>query len=537
MVTTRSGKEIIRDSCTKEKKTKIKPTKKKLKFIKLNFDDLEDNNNDDSEDNDESSLSDTDIDDMIMEETYPVPKEIEKKPSLVNYYQKLVKKIKNKEPNIEKILNAKIRLKRKVDLIQEYFIFMYTYPYSEERLFFKKKIVEKMQYYKREYKEFRKHKQKYFELEKIEKDDSDMMTIKSKLLELDTSPKNIQILFRRFSTLESKTSMDDEYYKALNWMKSCLLLPFNRIKKIPFESEISKFLLFIRNELDKELYGMSNVKEQLLLYVHNRLLNPNTQNIPLCLLGPPGIGKTSISLVLSRVLNLPFEQINMGGATNSEFLLGFESCYVGSKPGRIANALIQSGYKNTILFFDEFDKATENNHIVNSMLHITDPVQNKSFRDHFFGDIEIDLSNCWFIMSMNSKPLDKALDDRLFYIHISEYSEKEKFYIVRNYLIPKTLTNFNLSSSDVIIDDETIRYMIKKVSSGESGIRLLKQTINDIFSKILFLIKNKTLETSFSLNTKEENLELPFKISKTVMNQLIKEKKERINPSILHMYI
>lgn len=526
MVTTRSGKETIKEKePQKEKKSKVK--KPKFKIVRIQ---------DDEENDDDDFFTDSEED--YSEESYPIPRHVEKNKKLAKDYKKLIQRIKSKEPTMEKILKAKIRMKRKLDLIQEYFILTHSYPYTEERFFLKKRMNEKLKYYKQEFQEFKKNKTKFSDLESIEKNDSDMMLIKSKLIDLETSPKNLQLLFQKFNSLEAKQGMDEEYFKALNWLKSCLKLPFNRVKEIPFQSEISKFLLFIRNELDRELYSMVDVKEQILLYVHNRIMNPLTQNFPLCLIGKPGIGKTSIALVLSKVLNLPFQQINMGGATNAEFLLGFDSTYVGAKPGRIANAMISSGYKNGIIFFDEFDKATENKDIVSSMLHITDPAQNKSFRDHFFGEIEIDLSNCWFIMSMNEKPMDKALNDRMCYIHINEYTEKEKFYIVKNYLLPKATDNLNLNPNDIQVDDHTIYYMIRKISPGESGIRLLKQTINEMLSKIIFLVNNQELETSFSFPKEKRNvLQLPFHITNYVVDQLIKNKTERINPSILHMYV
>lgn len=530
MVSTRSGIQTVKNSPIK-KTSKIQKKKFKLVEIKKNDDDIDDLTQSDSDDSSQ-------IEDEFLEEYYEAPNDLQKDKKLTEYYDSLVKNIKANEPTLNLILKSKIRKKRKLDLIQEFFIFKFSYPYSEERFIMKKQIIQKLKYYKKEYIQFVNNRKNFMQLENLEKNEFDIMDLKSKLLNLKTSEKNIQILFQKFNSLEAKGNMDDEYYKALNWLKLCLKLPFDSIKSIPYQSDISAFLVQIKNELDRELYGMTHVKEQLLLYIHNRIMNPLTQNSPLCLIGKPGIGKTSIALVISKVLQLPFSQISMGGVTNSEFLLGFDSCYVGSKPGRIANALIQSKCKNCVLFFDEFDKCTENKDIVNSMLHITDPIQNRSFRDNFFGDISIDISNCFFIMSMNEKPIDKALDDRLFYIHLTEYSEKEKFNIVKNYLLPKCLKNLNISLTDMLIDDDTIKYFVQKISPGSSGIRTLKQNLNDIVSKLMFLINNQSLETSFSLQRYQNSiLKLPVTIDKYIIDQLSHKNEEKISTSILHMYI
>lgn len=548
MVKTRSGKETILK--TKDRKTKHKKHRTHLcKLIPIQEDEEEISPQQKETENDEFIFSDEESEseeeeEEFLEESFPIPHSLQETKSvkLKNYYNRLIKKIKRKEPTIEKILKSEIRMKRKLEMIQQFFIFKFSYPYSEERLYKKKKIMEKLSQYEREFQDFKKNKTKFMNLEEMEKADSDLIQMKSKLMEIETSEKNIKILFQKYNALESKSTtsaMDDEFFKALNWFRLCLKLPFNRRIDVthPYQNEISKFLYTIRQELDEELYGMTDVKEQLLLYVHNRLMNPITvNNAPLCLLGAPGVGKTSIATVLAKVLYLPYAQINMGGVHNSEFLLGFDSCYVGSKPGKIANALIQSSYKNILLFFDEFDKILNNKEIVNSFLHILDPEQNTRFKDNFFGDIEIDISNCWFIMSLNEKLTEeKALDDRLFYIQINGYTEKEKTEIVKKHLLPKSLSSLNLKENDIIMSEEILRFFVRKFSPGESGVRVLKQQIQDLCSKLLFLVNNQdNMKVSFRLPDK---IQLPIHVSEQMINTVLKNKEKRINSSISHMYI
>ena len=161
-------------------------------------------------------------------------------------------------------------------------------------------------------------------------------------------------------------------------VQKALELPYNKIVKIKSD-DTTKLLQHIRSSLDKELFGMEKVKEQILLYVHNKLMFPSTQSQCLGLIGPPGVGKTSIALCLSTILNIPFEQISLGGITHADFIKGHDFTFVGSKPGQIASSLINLKCKNGILFMDEFEKISDNKDVVNSMLHITDTSQNKNF--------------------------------------------------------------------------------------------------------------------------------------------------------------
>ena len=164
---------------------------------------------------------------------------------------------------------------------------------------------------------------------------------------------------------------------------------------------------------------MADIKEQILLFINSKLLNPDMKGCCLGLIGPPGTGKTSIARIIAEVLDYPFEQISFGGVTNTEFIKGHDFTYIGSQPGIIAKSLTRMKYKNGILFFDEYEKISANKDIVSTLLHITDPSQNNTFRDQYLSDITIDLSSIWFIYSMNEFPEDSALKDRIYSIRSS----------------------------------------------------------------------------------------------------------------------
>jgi ATP-dependent Lon protease len=498
--------------------------------------------NDDPLDNEDVSDKDSinEIDeeeDELFENDYSLPSLIKNNNVLSEKCEKIITSLKDEEPCLEKILSAKIRFKRKKELFQWFFIYRYSFPNSEDRLIMKDDINERLKRYKNEYKDFMKNRKEFLEMEKIEEQEKDIFILKQKLFSIETTEENRRLLFQKFNELDSREYHDEEYYKLYYWFKKALELPYNKIVDIK-SNDTTKLLQNIRSSLDKELFGMDKVKEQILLYVHNKLMFPSTQSQCLGLIGPPGVGKTSIALCLSTILNIPFEQISLGGVTHADFIKGHDFTFVGSKPGQIASSLINLKCKNGILFMDEFEKVSENKDVVNSLLHITDTSQNKNFHDNFFGEIAIDLSNIWFICSMNEKPLDKALSDRIFYIKIDGYSKKEKVKIVQNYLLPRSLKNLGLKETDVSMNENIISIVIEKIASNEEGIRILKQGVQSIISKLSFLVNNQQhLKVSFSLPNSYYPLHYPIEIDDKMIGLLLKEFEKQQNSSIDYLYV
>jgi len=201
---------------------------------------------------------------------------------------------------------------------------------------------------------------------------------------------------------------------------------------------------------------------------------------------------TAISKALSECLKLPFAQVSFGGVTNAEFLMGHDYTYVGSRPGEITRCLIRMGSKNGILFFDEFDKATDKKDIMSTLLHITDFSQNNEFRDNYFPEIAQDLSKIWFIYSMNELPTDPAMLDRLEIIRVDEYTSDERKLIAKNHLFPKYVSELKIEN-DMIITDSGLKSIID-LSSGsqhKKGVRDLERCINLIVEKVYFFLCNR----------------------------------------------
>lgn len=221
---------------------------------------------------------------------------------------------------------------------------------------------------------------------------------------------------------------------------------------------------------------------------------------------------TRIARIVADAMDYPFEQISFGGVSGPEFLRGHDYTYIGSKPGMIVESLSRMGVKNGVLFLDELDKATENKDVCATLLHITDPVQNHEFRDRYLSELTIDLSKIWFIYSMNNLPSDLALKDRLHIININGYTVKDKVIICNNYLLPKALENINRNPGDIYASTETLYYLINRVcSSYDKGVRNIERVINDICSKIHFLVCNQ--DENGNLNLGKISFDLGVKMS------------------------
>jgi ATP-dependent Lon protease len=247
------------------------------------------------------------------------------------------------------------------------------------------------------------------------------------------------------------------------------------------------------------------------------------------LLGPPGTGKTAIAKTLSKCLDFPFEQISFGGVSDPEFLTGHDYTYIGSRPGEIVRCLSRMGYKNGIIFLDEFEKTSGKKGISSTLLHLTDFTQNHEFRDNYLADITIDLSNIWFIYSMNSLPDDTALRDRIFTINVEGYNIKDKIQIVQNYLLPRAVKNIGRKDKDITITEESALYLINKIDKGNEnkGVRNLEKTIKDIVNKIHFLVSNKKdriLQVGFNITFDVKIInEYPVQIGKESIDKFVED--------------
>lgn len=257
-----------------------------------------------------------------------------------------------------------------------------------------------------------------------------------------------------------------------NYIETCLEIPFGKETKDRIDIDQA------RKILDEDHDGLEEVKARIIEYLAALKLNPELKNQVLCLVGPPGTGKTSVASSIARAMNRRFVRISLGGVRDEADIRGHRKTYIGSMPGRIINALTQAGSMNPLILMDEVDKLTRDSHgdPASALLEVLDTEQNKTFRDHFI-ETPIDLSDCLFITTANTlSTIPQPLIDRMEIVEMKIYTRAEKFSIARHHLIPKQEKRHGLSGRTLKIDDAALYAIIDEYTS-EAGVRQLERMI------------------------------------------------------------
>ena len=263
-----------------------------------------------------------------------------------------------------------------------------------------------------------------------------------------------------------------------NYLDTVLELPWNKATKERIDISVA------RKVLDKDHFGLQKVKTRVLETIAVRQAAPEMPPQILCLVGPPGVGKTSIAYSVARSLNRKMARIALGGVHDEADIRGHRKTYVGAMPGRILSALIQAGSKNPILLLDEIDKMGSDYRGDPSaaLLEVLDSEQNKHYRDHYL-EIPFDLSDVMFITTANTTDtIPRPLLDRMEIIMLDSYTDEEKLMIAKDHLIPKQLKKHGLKRSALRISDDAIREIIR-CYTRESGVRSLERCIAEICRK------------------------------------------------------
>ena len=262
------------------------------------------------------------------------------------------------------------------------------------------------------------------------------------------------------------------------YIETLLELPWNKVSKD------NNDLKHAEEILEEDHYGLEKVKERVLEYLAVRILTKKGSSPIICLVGPPGTGKTSIARSVARALNKKYVRISLGGVRDEAEIRGHRKTYVGAMPGRLVDGLRQAGVANPLLLLDEIDKVSSDykGDTSSALLEVLDGEQNVKFRDHYV-EVPINLSNVLFIATANTtQTIPGPLLDRMEVIEVGSYTENEKFHIARNYLLGKQLERNGLTEEQVTFSDGALKKIIHNYTR-EAGVRNLERRIGDICRK------------------------------------------------------
>lgn len=262
----------------------------------------------------------------------------------------------------------------------------------------------------------------------------------------------------------------------LDWV---LALPWDRKTRDRLDIAVA------RKTLDRDHYDLEKVKERILEYLSVRKLNPKMKGPILCLVGPPGVGKTSLGRSIARAMGRQFVRLSLGGVRDEAEIRGHRRTYIGALPGRILQGLKQAGTKNPVFMLDEVDKIGTDfrGNPAAALLEVLDPEQNFSFSDHYL-NLPFDLSSVMFITTANSTdPIPPALRDRMEVLEVPGYSDEEKLHIALRHLLPKQLKENGLKSGSLKIGRETLLTLINEYTD-EAGLRQLEKGLASLCRKV-----------------------------------------------------
>ena len=331
-------------------------------------------------------------------------------------------------------------------------------------------------------------------------EESEFSVLERKLRELKLEESSEKKVLKDLERLKKQPFGSSEGAVLRNYLDAILELPWNTTTKERVDVEAA------RKVLDKDHYGLQKVKERILQSIAVRQMAPQMPPQILCLVGPPGVGKTSVAYSIAKSLNRKMARISLGGVHDEADIRGHRKTYVGSMPGRIMTAITQAGSSNALLLLDEIDKMGSDYRGDPSaaLLEVLDSEQNKTYRDHYL-EIPFDLSKIMFIMTANTlDTVPRPLLDRMEIIELGSYTDEEKLMIAKNHLIPKQLAKHGLKKSQLRITDDAIREIIT-CYTRESGVRSFERCFAEICRKVDMELL--TIETVKAIRITGSNIE------------------------------
>ena len=362
-----------------------------------------------------------------------------------------------------------------------------------------------------------------------------------KILNMKTTPEIQAQLMSKYNNLQSLDPSSGEYFKMRNWLEKATSLPLGIRKEMPVKVDdgpdvCQAFMTRAKRCLDEAIYGQDESKLQILQFIASKITNPQARGMSLLLVGPPGIGKTSlIKQGIAKALDWPFQFISLGGDSDSSTFSGHQMVYEGSHCGKIVNSLVAAKSMSMILMFDELDKISstpKGEEIQNLLVHLTDPTQNSDFEDKYLSGIPLDLSQAMFVFSANDiNKIDRVLLDRFLVVHLEGYGSKEKMEIAEKFLLPGALKEVNLAER-IGIPKDVVSHILETYAKEEKGVRELKRCMEQIAQKLNMLRLFNSPDLPFHI----KDFSLPFILKKDHVDKFLKERKPSMDVSALQMY-
>lgn len=345
--------------------------------------------------------------------------------------------------------------------------------------------------------------------------------LSNKINKSNMSKEALEKANNELSKLKLMPPMSAEATVCRNYIDCLLSVPWKR------SSKISQDLSFAEQLLDSEHYGLDKVKERIIEYLAVQMRVNKSKGPIICLVGPPGVGKTSLGESIAKAVKRNFARISLGGVRDEAEIRGHRKTYIGAMPGKIMQKIIKSKVNNPLILLDEIDKISSDfrGDPASALLEVLDPEQNNSFNDHYL-EVDYDLSKVMFIATANSLNIPHALLDRMEIIWISGYTEEEKLNIASKYLLPKQLRLSGLKPEELQITDSAIMEIIRYYTK-EAGVRNLEREIAKLCRKVVKLLLSNPQNYNYSIST--DCIEKYLGVRKYRLGQIAENKDRTFN--------
>ncbi|MHA3059537.1 endopeptidase La [Acinetobacter sp. ANC 4636] len=329
--------------------------------------------------------------------------------------------------------------------------------------------------------------------------EDDVAELEKRLAEADLPEhvrKKAEAEFRKLKAMQPASS---EAAVVRNYLDVILDTPWNKASKVSINLPKAQEIL------DADHYGLDDVKDRIVEYLAVQSRVKKLKGPILCLVGPPGVGKTSLGESIAKATGREFVRMALGGVRDEAEIRGHRRTYIGAMPGKIVQSLTKVGVKNPLFLLDEIDKMAQDyrGDPASALLEVLDPSQNSKFNDHYL-DLDLDLSEVMFICTANSMNIPEALLDRMEVIRLPGYTEDEKVNIASRYLVPKAIKDNGLRNKELTVHEEAIRDIVRRYTR-EAGVRSLEREISKIARKVVKEAVSKKAK-SLHIDVTEQNL-------------------------------